>query len=72
VTNVPSAPPPPPFCLGDADGDLDRDFADITASLSNWGATYTPGSAGLGDSNNDGVVNFADLTQTLATFNQPC
>lgn len=72
LTNVPSAAPPPPHCLGDADGDLDRDFADISMILARFGEVYTPGSAGAGDSNNDGVVNFGDITTTLSLFGQPC
>lgn len=68
----PSAVPPPPHCLGDANGDFVVDFADIGAILANWGATYKPGSAGLGDSNNDGVVSFADISTTLGVFFQNC
>lgn len=63
---------PPPFCTGDADRDLDRDFADITAVLANFGNTYPPGSGGIGDADNDGNVNFADITVVLANFNVPC
>jgi len=70
--NLPQNPPPPPFCQGDADGDFDRDFTDISVILANWNASYIPGSAGLGDSDNDGDVDFADLTNTLTFFGQPC
>lgn len=61
---------PPPLCNGDADGDQDRDFADITAVLAAFGATYS--STGPGDANHNGVVNFADVTEVLATFGTPC
>lgn len=72
VTNAPSFVPPPPHCQGDADGDLDRDFADISMVLARFGETYTPGSSGPGDSNDDGVVDFSDITVTLSVFGQPC
>lgn len=72
VTNVPSAPPPPPFCPGDANGDGTVDFSDITSVLGNYGASYTPGSAGQGDANNDGVVDFGDITAVLGNFGVPC
>jgi hypothetical protein len=72
VTNVPSAPPPPPHCLGDADGDMDRDFADVSMILARFGEVSAPGSASPGDSNNDGVVDFGDVTTTLSLFGQPC
>lgn len=68
--NVDNAPPP--ACEGDADRDGDRDFADITSVLTNFGASYTPGGFGAGDANNDGEVNFADITNVLAFFAIPC
>ena len=46
-------------CPGDFDGDGDRDGADLTTMLSNWG---TPG----GDVNGDGLTNGADLTTLLS------
>lgn len=63
---------PPTFCLGDANGDGSVNFADITAVLGSFGASYVPGSAGAGDANNDGIVNFADITAVLGAFNLPC
>jgi hypothetical protein len=63
---------PPPFCQGDANGDRLINFADITAVLANFGATYTPGSRGQGDSNNDGSVNFVDVTAVLASYGVTC
>ena len=72
LTDVPSALPPPPFCLGDSNGDGAVTFADITQSLTSFGATYPPGSAGLGDADNDGDVDFADVTVILTQFGVPC
>lgn len=63
---------PPPFCQGDANGDMMRDFGDITTVLSNFGNMYTPGSAGPGDANNDGMVNFVDISTVLSTWGVPC
>lgn len=62
-----------PDCLqrGDADYDEDVDFADVTAILSNFGATFGPpvyNPANIGDANYDSVVNFADVTATLSNF----
>jgi hypothetical protein len=64
--------PPPPFCTGDADGDGDVDFDDITAAIANWLAVYTPGSAGPGDANNNGVVNFEDINIILSNWGSAC
>ncbi len=58
----------PPPCNGDANGDGQVNFADITAVLSNW---QTNGANG-GDANHDGVVNFADITTVLSNWQQPC
>lgn len=70
-SSIPSVVPPP-ICLGDADGDGDRDFNDLTTILSNWGNSYTPGAGGPGDSNLDGTVDFGDVTTTLGLFGLPC
>ncbi len=64
--------PPPPFCIGDADGDHDVDFDDITSAIANWLAVYTPGSAGPGDANNNGVVNFEDINIILSNWGSTC
>lgn len=64
-----TAPPP---CVGDADGDGDRDFADITAALANFGTNYLPSLIGAGDANHDGIVDFSDITSVLANFGVPC
>lgn len=63
-----------PACSGDADGDRDRDFPDITSVLSNFGATYQPAPPGVfpGDANGDGAVNFADTTAVLQSFGIAC
>ena len=63
--NFPKVCPTP----GDADGDEDVDFDDITATIANWAAVY--GSypfTGPGDSNGDGIVDFNDITASLASF----
>lgn len=60
----------PPSCIGDADGDLDRDFADITTILANYG--LAPGAFGDGDADGNGIVEFADITTVLANFGLPC
>lgn len=62
----------PPFCEGDANGDLLVDFDDITSMLANWNATYVPGSAGLGDADNDGDVDFDDIIAVLANWGADC
>ncbi|MBL8746078.1 MAG: hypothetical protein JNK58_06955 [Phycisphaerae bacterium] len=59
---------------GDATNDNSVTFADITAVLTHWGATY-PGPAGTtgpGDANHNGVVNFSDITAVLTNFGAQC
>lgn len=65
------AAPPPPFCPGDADGNGEVNFADITNVLANFGMDYSPGT-GPGDADRNSVVNFADVTNVLANFGVPC
>jgi hypothetical protein len=65
-----ASPVPPPPCTGDADGDSDRDFSDISAVLANFSLTGQPFRAG--DANGDGIVNFADITSVLSLFGQTC
>lgn len=60
----------PPACSGDADGDGDRDFADITAVLTGFGLPNYP--FGPGDADGDGDADFADVTEVLALFALPC
>jgi hypothetical protein len=63
---------PPALCIGDADGDGDRDFADVTSVLANFGNVNFPVLNGLGDADHDGSVTFADVTAVLANFGMPC
>ncbi len=62
----------PALCDGDADGDGDRDFADITEVLTYFNVNYAPALDGLGDATHDGIVNFADITSVLTFFGIPC
>ncbi len=71
IEYVDCTPPPPSPCYGDADADLDRDFADITAVLANFGNTYLTND-GLGDADHDMIVTFADVTAVLGVFDQAC
>lgn len=64
--------PPVTLCAGDANGDVQVTFADITSVLGNFGANYLPALDGPGDANHDGVVNFADVTSVLANFGSGC
>jgi len=60
---------PPPNCEGDLNNDGQRNTADLTLFLGQFGAS----GAGLpGDLNNDGMVNTADLTLFLGRFGTPC
>lgn len=63
-------PPPPPECLGDANGDLLVNFADVTEVLIQFGLPTTPG--GPGDANHDGEVNFGDITAVLTFWGAEC
>lgn len=57
--------------MGDATSDNFVSFADITESLSYWGAIYPQGT-GPGDANHDGIVNFSDITSILTNFGAQC
>lgn len=59
--------PPPPDCLGDANGDGVVDFGDITAVLSGFGSTGP-----FGDADHNGIVNFKDITIVLTNFGYDC
>lgn len=61
----------PPDCPGDADGNGEVNFADITNVLTNFGADYSSGT-GPGDADRNGVVNFADITNVLTNFGAVC
>ncbi len=52
----------PVICTADLDGDGTVNGSDLTALLSNWGAT------GSGDINCDGAVNGQDLAAILAAW----
>jgi hypothetical protein len=60
---------PPPNCPGDLNGDGQRNTADLTGFLGQFGQSGTGLSADL---NNDGSVNTQDLTQFLGVFGVPC
>jgi len=72
ITFLNCAAPPPELCNGDADGDLDRDFADITAVLGSFGTSYLPALDGSGDADHDGDVDFSDVTSVLGNFGVAC
>lgn len=82
VTGAPAGAPDDLFvadaypcpCPGDASGDNQVNFTDISATLSRWGDTgVVPGPPSLvGDSNGDGVVDFGDITESLANWNGAC
>lgn len=61
-------------CPGDANGDREVNFADVTSVLGNWLADYTqdPSGTGPGDANGDGVVDFSDVTETLGNWLAAC
>ncbi len=61
------APPPPPHCMGDANGDELVNFEDITGVLANWG-----GSGPDGDADDNSVVDFEDITAVLASWGATC
>lgn len=56
----------PPGCLGDCNGDGQRDQADLALLLANYGG------AGACDINGDGIVGQFDLAFLLATYGTPC
>ncbi|MDX2114145.1 MAG: hypothetical protein SFZ24_00810 [Planctomycetota bacterium] len=60
-----------PECPGDATGDLQVSFADVTAVLANFGAARFP-ATGPGDADASGRVDFADITAALAAFGSAC
>ncbi|MFM9957377.1 MAG: S8 family serine peptidase [Phycisphaerales bacterium] len=60
----------PPPCVGDLDGDNDRDVNDLTLFLGAFGTSVTPGTGA--DFDNNGQVDVNDLTTFLANFAVPC
>lgn len=63
-----------PVCMGDANGDGQTSFDDITSVLTNWGRDYsrTTYAIGPGDANLDAYVNFDDLSQVIIQWGQAC
>jgi hypothetical protein len=61
----------PAPCVGNANGDGIVNFDDINAVISNWLASYSPGT-GPGDANQDGVVNFEDVNAVLSNWLSVC
>lgn len=64
------APPPPPACAGDANGDSLVNGADLSVLLGQFGQSVAAGTGG--DLNGDGVVNGADLSVLLGRFGTSC
>jgi len=62
--------PPPPDCIGDANGDNLIDAADLSVLLSNFGLPAA--GPGFGDFNGDGQCDAADLSVLLAQFGSSC
>ena len=56
-------------CLGDLDGDGDRDLSDLATLLANYGG---PGGPSDGDITGDGQVTLCDLAILLAFYGEPC
>lgn len=56
-------------CTGDVDGNLVVDIEDISALISNWGAT---GLGATGDVNQDEIVDLADLAIVLSAYGSSC
>ncbi len=59
-----------PTCEGDADGDGQIGFGDITEVLANWLVVYEV--TGPGDADRDGVVGFGDVTRVLGRWLGAC
>lgn len=62
----------PPLCLGDADGNGQVNFADITSVLAQFGQGASACDLPAGDADGSGIVNFADITAVLANFGITC
>lgn len=59
----------PPICPGDADGDSDADFSDISLILTRW--LQCAPLPGQGDADGDRRINFMDITAVLTHWG-PC
>jgi len=62
---------PPGDCIGDFDGDGDRDLADLATLLGNYG-TASGATFEDGDTDGDGDIDLTDLAATLAVYGLPC
>jgi uncharacterized membrane protein len=60
-----------PDCVGDLDGDLDIDLADLAQLLANYGTT-SGAAYEDGDLDGDGDVDLADLATLLAVYGTSC
>ncbi len=60
----------PPACVGDINGDGQRNTADLTIMLGSFGSSVPPNT--LGDLDGNGLVNTNDLTTLLGVFGVPC
>lgn len=61
---------PPPPCMGDTNGDLVVDAADLSVLLGNFGQPAA--GPAFGDVNNDGFCDGADLSVVLGVFGTSC
>ncbi len=59
-------------CVGDANGDLEVNFADVTTILMEWLNFYGVGQSGPGDANCNSFVSFADVTSALDNWLKVC
>jgi hypothetical protein len=67
------APPPPPVCVGDINGDQSVNTADLTLLLGAFGTcTGDAGYNAAADFDTSGCVNTLDLTTFLGAFGLPC
>lgn len=62
---------PDAACIGDADRNRFRNFADITAVLLNYGQSFAAGT-GIGDADIDGDVDSSDVSAVLMNYGLPC
>lgn len=60
-----------PPCQGDADGDFNVDFDDVSTVITFWLAQYQD-NMGPGDANHDMTVNFIDISSVLSNWGTVC
>lgn len=64
---------PPPPCVGDINGDHQRNTSDLTAMLGAFGSCIGgPGYLAAADLDSSGCINTSDLVGLLAVFGVPC